>query len=282
MTVADAIGAAVGRAVVSCDPISGGDICRAWRVRLDDDRVVFAKTRDDAPPEFFSAEAEGLAWLAEAGAVPIPAVVGVDDRVLVLDWVASGSPSRAAAIDFGRALAALHQAGAPSFGAPWPAFVGSSPLDNDACPTWPEFYAERRLRPLVRLLRDRGVFGADDSGLVEGVADRLASISGAPEPPARLHGDLWNGNILWSAAGPAYLIDASAHGGHRETDLAMLALFGAPYFDVIMTAYDEAFPLSEGWTDRVPLHQLCPLLVHAYLFGGGYVGAALAAARRYR
>jgi len=282
MTVAATIGAAIGRPVVACEPISGGDICRAWRARLDDDRVVFAKTRDDAPPTFFAAEADGLTWLAEARAAPIPAVVGVTDQVLALEWVPPGAPSRAAAADFGRGLAALHQAGAASFGAPWPAFLGSLPLDNGSCPTWPEFYAERRLRPLVRMLRDRGLFDADDVALVDAVADRLASISGSPEPPARLHGDLWNGNILWSAGGPAYLVDASAHGGHRETDLAMLALFGAPYFDVIMAAYDESFPLSDGWADRVQLHQLLPLLAHAYLFRGGYVGEALAAARRYR
>jgi fructosamine-3-kinase len=93
-----------------------------------------------------------------------------------------------------------------------------------------------------------------------------------------VHGDLWAGNVLWSG-GRGWLIDPAAHGGHRETDLAMLALFGAPYLDAILRAYQAASPLADGWRDRVPLHQLHPLLVHVCLFGASYAGQLRAAAR---
>ncbi len=87
--------------------------------------------------------------------------------------------------------------------------------------------------------------------------------------------------MLWAADGRGWLVDPSAYGGHRETDLAMLALFGAPGLDRLLAAYDEAFPLAAGWRDRVGLHQVHPLLVHAVLFGGGYAARAVTAARRY-
>jgi fructosamine-3-kinase len=104
------------------------------------------------------------------------------------------------------------------------------------------------------------------------------------EPPARLHGDLWNGNVLWGLDGQVWAIDPAAHAGHRETDLAMLSLFGLPHLPRVLDAYLEASPLADGWEDRVPLHQLFPLLVHACLFGWGtsgtgYGGRAGAAAR---
>jgi fructosamine-3-kinase len=99
-------------------------------------------------------------------------------------------------------------------------------------------------------------------------------------PAARIHGDLWSGNVLWTREG-AVLIDPAAHGGHRETDLAMLALFGLPHLDRLQEAYDEAYPLAEGWADRLGLHQLFPLLVHACLFGGGYGVRAAQTAARY-
>ena len=110
------------------------------------------------------------------------------------------------------------------------------------------------------------------------LADGRLSVPDAE--PARLHGDLWSGNILWSADG-AVLIDPAAHGGHRETDLAMLDLFGLPHLARVLAAYDETWPLDDGWRQRVPLRQLHPLLVHAALFGGGYGAQAVAAARRY-
>jgi fructosamine-3-kinase len=100
-------------------------------------------------------------------------------------------------------------------------------------------------------------------------------------PAARLHGDLWNGNVLWTAQG-ALLIDPAAHGGHPETDLAMLALFGLPYLDEMLTAYVATSPLPPGWQLRVGLHQLHPLLVHAVLFGPGYGAQAGQLARQYR
>ena len=115
---------------------------------------------------------------------------------------------------------------------------------------------------------------------MEKVTGRISELAGPAEPPSRIHGDSWSGNVMWSA-GRGWLIDPAAHGGHRETDLAMLALFGCPSLDRLLAAYQEVSPLADGWADRVALHQLFPLLVHAVLFGGGYLVQARATARRY-
>ena len=143
---------------------------------------------------------------------------------------------------------------------------------------WPEWYAANRLLPYVRIARDAGALGGDDVRLIESAAARSAALAGPEEQPSRIHGDCWAGNVLWSG-GRGWLIDPAAHGGHRETDMAMLALFGAPYLDQIMTGYQEVAPLADGWRGRVPLHQLHPLLVHVCLFGLPYREAVLAAAR---
>ena len=132
--------------------------------------------------------------------------------------------------------------------------------------------------PYLRAASDAGELTGEEAAVVERVCDRLPALAGPAEPPARLHGDLWSGNVLWSRGG-AWLIDPAAHGGHRETDLAMLALFGCPHLDAVLRAYDETAPLAAGWRERVPLHQLFPLLVHVVLFGGGYAAQAVAAAR---
>ena len=174
----------------------------------------------------------------------------------------------------------MHQAGVAwgRFGAPWPGFIASLALPSTEADEWPAWYAENRLLPYLRLARDSGSFGAADGVIVESVASRVGELAGPAEPPSRIHGDLWSGNLIWSG-GRGWLIDPAAHGGHRETDLAMLALFGAPYIDRILAAYREVSPLADGWESRVPLHQLHPLLVHVCLFGRAYREPALAAAR---
>ncbi len=242
-----------------------------WRAILADGRPVFAKVADAPVAGVFEAEAHGLRWLAEAGGVPFPEVLGVGPTALVVSWLRAGTPDRAAARRFGRDLAELHRAGVPGFGAAWPGYIASLPLPSDDLPGqgWPRWYAERRLAPYLRRAADAGTLPPSDVTLVEAVIERIAELAGPAESPSRIHGDCWSGNLVWSG-GRGWLVDPAAHGGHRETDLAMLDLFGAPFGDQILAGYQEVAPLAEGWQARVPLHQLHPLLVHVCLFGSSY------------
>jgi fructosamine-3-kinase len=265
-------------------PIGGGDINEAFRVVLADGRRAFVKTRVDAAPGEYAAEAAGLRWLAEPGALPTPRVLDVDERYLALEWVDS---ARGAALDgagaerLGRGLAAVHAAGAPCFGwAGRPGGFGSLRLSNEPTEDWPSFYAGRRLRPLAKLARERGALSSRGAAALERVCERCDELCGPAEPPARLHGDLWSGNIMVDLSGRPWLIDPAAYGGHREVDLAMLRLFGAPP-ERVFSAYEELAPLADGWRERVELYQLLALLVHAVLFGGHYGGAVERVAARY-
>jgi fructosamine-3-kinase len=262
-------------------PVSGGDVCVAARLTLDDGASIFAKTwPGGAPPEgFFAAEAAGLRWLRDAGAVPVPEVLVALPTMLAMEWVDPGAPSSSAAARFGRDLAGLHRSGAPVFGARWPGFIGPLPLDNTPSDgPWSDWFGARRLEPYLRKSADRGALFEDDVRAVEQII-RTVQRYEVSEPPARIHGDLWPGNVLWALDGRAWLVDPAAHGGHRETDLATLALFGgAPHLPTILAAYQEVFPLADGWRDRVPLHQLHLLLVHTAVFGAAYRPAVRAAA----
>lgn len=263
--------------------VGGGDINDAYRATLADGRDAFVKTRAGAEPGEYAREAAGLRWLAEPGALRTPAVIEAADGWLALEWIDAGALSDAGAEELGRGLAATHAAGAAVFGDPGGmpvAQFGPLRLSNEPAPDWPAFYGQRRLFALARLARDRGALSPAVASDVERVAGRLAEIAGPPEPPARLHGDLWAGNVMASADGRPWLIDPACYGGHREVDLAMLALFGARS-PRMLDAYEEVAPLADGWRERVELYQLLPLLVHALLFGGGYAASVARAARRY-
>ncbi len=301
--IAGALEHACGSPVAQVRRASGGDINDAFDVLLACGRRVFVKTRSDAPAGEYVAEAAGLRWLGEPGGPRIPGVVAVGDdegaRYLALEWIEAGTFGPASEEQLGRGLAAVHASGAPAFGAsapgtpaaaggpaangaePPPLRIGPLVLSNQPCADWPSFYVERRLQPLAARARRAGGLTLEARRDVDVVCARIDVLAGPPEPPARLHGDLWVGNVLADHDGRPYLIDPSAYGGHREVDLAMLRLFGVgAAIDRITAAYQEVSPLADGHERRVGLWQLFPLLVHAALFGGYYGASVQGTARR--
>ncbi len=253
--------------------------------------ATFRKHRSGAPAGFFACEAAGLRWLAAApGGTAVARVLAVHDDALELERLSPAAPGAAAAEAFGHSLAATHAAGAPAFGAPPDGWDGDGffgPLDEplpllaDHRDTWGAFHADRRVDQVRDLLARRGALPDGLRANLVRLADRLRGGDFDDGlPPARLHGDLWSGNVMWTGRG-AVLIDPAAHGGHPATDLAMLALFGLPHLGTVLSAYEEAAALPDGWRDLVGLHQVYPVGMHAVLFGGGY-GAQLAElVRRY-
>jgi len=246
---------------------------------------IFTKRRADAPPGFFEAEAAALAWLGVGGGVAVADVLGVGDHHIDLEELDEVRPTPEAARRFGRDLARTHDAGAAAFGAPpdgWagPTFIGRRPQSCRPTASWGSFYARQRVAPFVRIAREAGTISAGEDVVIARALERIeAGELDDDDRPARLHGDLWNGNVVFTAGG-VVLIDPAAHGGHRETDLAMLGLFGCPFLEEVVAGYQEQHPLRAGWRDRIPLHQLHPLAVHAAGHGRSYGRALVAAADR--
>jgi fructosamine-3-kinase len=244
----------------------------------------YRKHQPGVHPDFFAAEAAGLRWLADAGA-PVVDVIDVGPDHITLARVASASPTPAAARDFGIALARMHDAGADQFGSrptgfTGQVFIGRRPMPSDPTANWGEFYACQRVLPFLDDAVAAGNLRAADETDTRAACELIASgVFDDGERAARIHGDLWSGNVMWTPEG-VVMIDPAAHGGHRETDLAMLALFGCPGLDSVIDGYQTEHRLTPGWQDRIALHQMHPLAVHAAGHGPGYGVELGRAARR--
>src|SRR5262252_9559376 len=268
------LAAALGSRVVGARPLTGGDINQAFEVSLEDRREVFVKCNVSAPNDMFVAEARGLAWLAEAKALRLPGVLaasGANDLTpfLALELIRPGRRAQNFDERLGRGLAALHRHGGPAFGLDHDNYIGRLPQKNTFAVAWPEFYRVRRLGAQLKAAADAGLAPARLRRDFERLFAQLDDLCGPPEPPARLHGDLWGGNMITDDRGEPCLIDPAVYGGHREIDLAMMRLFGG-FGSRVFAAYGEAWPLARGAEKRVALYQLYPLLVHLNVFGAAY------------
>lgn len=284
--IQSAIERQLGAKVVKLSRVSGGDINQAFLAQLDRGDRVFIKTNPGADPGLFPAEAQGLQWLGEPSVLRLPKVLAVSSGLvgepayLVLEYLEPGPARTSFDQELGRGLAELHRNGAPNFGLDHDNFIGTLRQSNSVRDSFAEFYWDCRLSPLVRRAHELGLLQSRVCTQFDALAPRLDELLGPHEAPARLHGDLWGGNLHRDPAGHPCLIDPAVYGGHREVDLAMMQLFGG-FSERVFAAYAECFPLSPGARDRVPLFQLYPLLVHVNLFGGGYVQSLERALARY-
>lgn len=270
------IESALGSGVVDRHPVAGGDIGRSVRVVLDDGRMLFVKTYPpsttaEASPGPGESERQGLEWLADADAIRVARPLAAGRDWIAVEWIEQAPPASDHDESLGAGLARMHTRGAEGFGLARDNLLATLPQSNRRHDTWARFYAEERIARLAAR--------ADRAGLLpSGLRDRLARLGdemerlvGPPEPPARLHGDLWRGNAMTDERGAPCLIDPAVYGGHREVDLAMMRLFGG-FSPRVFDAYEQVHPLAAGWADRVPLYQVWPLLAHVCLFGRGWVG----------
>lgn len=265
----------LGAKVRRTRPLSGGDINDAHEVDLEGDGRIFVKTHPNPPRGMFEAEAHGLKWLMDTGAIRVPEVIAFSDEhpaYLALELLTPAKRIHEFDEELGRSLAVLHRYGAPSFGLDRDNFIGRLPQSNTPSKDWASFYWCERLEPQLRMATDGGLIDMTTSQQFRSLQRVLPERVGPAEPPSRLHGDLWGGNLHTDDQGRPCLIDPAAYAGHREIDLAMMRLFGG-FGSRVFAAYEEALPCEEGAEGRVPLYQLYPLLVHVNLFGVGYVGA---------
>lgn len=253
-----ALGAALGSrfdtGMRRAERMHGGDLSEVLSVELEDGRRLVAK----AGP-LVSREAAMLTAIAAAGA-PAPAVLGVADDFLFLEYLEETHGSEAGWRALGSALRGLHEQRGETYGWPDDYAFGTVAIANATAVSWPDFWAERRLLPFLRHLP------ADLADRVETLCDLLNDILPAAPPPALLHGDLWTGNVLFGPGGRAWLIDPACYFGDSEVDLAMLTLFGQPG----RSFWESYGPLSPGSGPRRAAYQLWPALVHLRLFGDGY------------
>ena len=276
--VAQEITALTGTACASAPErsIGGGSInhCYYWRAGSS---AMFVKLAASASQPAFAAEADGLRELRRARALRVPEVLATgiagSTAFLALEWIEPGAADDACERRLGEGLAALHSVTVARYGWWRDNTIGRTPQANDWSEDWVEFFRERRLRPQLALAARHGLAAQLAEPGERLLAALPALLAGHAPRGSLLHGDLWGGNWLTSAAGEPVLVDPAVYYGDRETDLAMTRLFGG-FGAAFYRAYQSAAPLPAGAALRAQLYNLYHVLNHANLFGGGYARQA--------
>jgi fructosamine-3-kinase len=267
----------------SIKAVHGGDINEAYCVSADSSKYFLKVNQAGRYPEMFSKERDGLAALRSCSEIQVPEAIQCGafsgHQFLLLEWIERGDPTSDGWEKFGTAVAAIHKRPQQQFGWHSDNYIGSLPQVNTPSTSWVEFYSSKRILPLVNLLFDNKSFSLKDVKAAESFCNRLPEIYPI-EPPSLLHGDLWSGNFMFDTKGRVWIFDPAVYCGHREMDIAMTRLFGG-FDERFYAAYSTAYPLAADLNSRLRFSQLYPILVHAVLFGGGYIGQAAGIIKKF-
>jgi len=266
-------------------PVSGGCINDAFKVEGTATPVFLKTNSDPQAADMFQKESRGLSLLrqhAEGLLIPEVLYCGKDPSgkaVLVMEWMEQGPANTDFGENFGAALANLHRHTQDHFGLDHDNYIGSLPQVNTKAQKWADFFLQHRIVAPLEIGIARGIFNRSIWKHVDALY-KVIEADFPNESPALLHGDLWSGNYLSHRSGMAALVDPAVYYGNRETEIAFTRLFGGFPKD-FYHSYQAHFPLQEDFEDRMDVHQLYPLLVHANLFGEGYVRQCLEILRRF-
>jgi fructosamine-3-kinase len=267
--------------IKSITPLGGGCIGNSLKVTVENDTNYFVKNYDIK--EMHYTEANGLNELKTANSIRIPRVVKVNDEFLILEFIESAPKCNNFSEKFGKQFAELHRMQSHMFGYFEDNFIGSTkqiniPQNNN----WIEFYFENRLMYQFRLAEKNGYSTKELHQGIQHIEKNIHKIlSGSEESPTLLHGDLWGGNYITDQSGNPCLIDPAVYFGHREADLAMTKLFGG-FDSSFYSAYNEEYPLKEGWGYRENIYKLYHVLNHLNLFGSGYFSQSMSLINSYK
>lgn len=266
--------------IISSKNQTGGEINYASIIKLSDGKSLFLKWNSSAYEYMFEAESKGLKILSDANTdLLIPDVVEAGKDFLLLSLLVPSSENSESAYNFGTELAKLHKHSADTFGLDHDNFIGKLPQSNHQLQNWADFFVSERIEPQIKLGIQSGKFENNLIRIVDAFHKTVQDLF-PNEQPALLHGDLWSGNYMFTKSGAASIYDPAVYYGHREMDIAMTRLFGGFSSD-FYEGYNSEYPLADGFEGRVELCNLYPILVHANLFGGGYVRRANEILRQY-
>lgn len=254
------------------EALSGGDINQVFRVDTENQSYVIKVNRTHSLPDLFKTEAAGLGLIHRSDSICVPSVIRSgeenDFQFLVLEFIRSGEADKSTWENLGEKLAMLHRSSSEFFGLDHNNYIGSLRQVNTPTSAWTDFYRSQRLQPLIEMAVNQGELNYVEARIFEPFISRLEELIPS-EKPSLLHGDLWSGNLLIDSDANPVLIDPAVYYGHREMDLAMMQLFGG-FPSLAFDSYHNIFSLEKGWKERIPIHQLYPLLVHLNLFGRSY------------
>lgn len=260
-------------AIIQTQSLGGGCIHHATRISCEKGRF-FCKWNVLKAESNFVAEAKGLTLLRTLSPLRVPQFVGHiregNHIGLLLEYIEPGQKSTSFYEQLGEGLARQHLQTLPLFGLDHDNFIGALPQRNQEHQHWADFFREARILPQIQLPQAVKYLNASSRKRLHQLLQKAENIF-PDEPPALLHGDLWGGNLLCDDSGHPVLIDPAVYYGHREMELAFMQLFDS-YPAAFYAAYQEVYPLTSGWEERMDLYNLYPMLVHLNLFGGSYLG----------
>ena len=218
-------------------------------------------------------ESKNLDFLRHKNLNYFPKVIFRNNRYLITEFISNNSKiPNITNNDFLNAVLGIHGITDDSYGFPFDTQIGGVKHKNKNSKNWFNFFCNTRFIYMYKLANKLNPIDSETNKRIELLINKMNNIIPNNPKPILLHGDLWEGNILFENNKFRGFIDPGSFFGHNEMELAYLRWFNPVFIDKkFLEKYDQYINLSNNYFEYEPVYQLYYALSNVALWNKSYI-----------
>ena len=202
-----------------------------------------------------------------------PNVINYNDKFLIMSFINNddNQPNKTND-DLLNSIISLHSIKSNNCGFSFDTQIGGLRQINSNSKNWLEFYRDKRLNYIFDLVNKNQPMDETINTKIDLLIKKIDNFIPNKPTSSLLHGDLWEGNILFKNKKFVGFIDPGSFYGHNELEISYLRWFKPKFIDEnFLDKYNNHIKIDNYYLEYEPIYQLYYSLLNVYLWDRSYI-----------
>ena len=202
-----------------------------------------------------------------------PNIINYNNRFLIMSFISNNDDQpEKTNVDLLNSIISIHSIKNQDYGFDFDTQIGGLKQINSKSKNWKEFYTDKRLSYIFDLVNKNKPMDKSINTKIDLLIKKMDNFIPTNPRPSLLHGDLWEGNILFKNKKFVGFIDPGSFYGHNELEVSYLRWFNPKFIDNnFLDKYNDHIKVDKYYLEYEPVYQLYYSLLNVYLWDRRYV-----------